>query len=73
MSGVAIPIPSGEGQNNIKVAELMAKIPLVAIPIPSGEGQNVVKSNTPYYTVGVAIPIPSGEGQNFSTSQIQSH
>ncbi len=39
---VAIPIPSGEGQNlkNLKVDGYYCNIAEVAIPIPSGEGQN---------------------------------
>ncbi len=38
-SFVAIPIPSGEGQNE-HVGKLRWKTNKVAIPIPSGEGQN---------------------------------
>ncbi len=37
---VAIPIPSGEGQN-IKQSEEEPDNEFVAIPIPSGEGQNL--------------------------------
>ncbi len=40
-SKVAIPIPSGEGQNKISMARgVGGDGPPVAIPIPSGEGQN---------------------------------
>ncbi len=37
---VAIPIPSGEGQNAYSAENWMGKNCPVAIPIPSGEGQN---------------------------------
>ncbi len=39
---VAIPIPSGEGQNleRDRIKEMRVRALVVAIPIPSGEGQN---------------------------------
>ncbi len=41
LAEVAIPIPSGEGQNgSVSVNEYLALA--VAIPIPSGEGQNLL-------------------------------
>ncbi len=42
---VAIPIPSGEGQNEVVVARPSKVVAGVAIPIPSGEGQNSNMSN----------------------------
>ncbi len=65
MGFVAIPIPSGEGQNAEEAeAKEAAKAQSVAIPIPSGEGQNKKCWFGPAMWCAVAIPIPSGEGQN---------
>ncbi len=62
---VAIPIPSGEGQN-WKELTLCILTSMVAIPIPSGEGQNITRNGAHTSLTLVAIPIPSGEGQNGS-------
>ena len=60
---VAIPIPSGEGQNHCSSTPNCGVI-CVAIPIPSGEGQNIMTKDLLWKVYTVAIPIPSGEGQN---------
>ncbi len=64
---VAIPIPSGEGQNSSSRVRALYNRYYVAIPIPSGEGQNTYTTTSSGLSIGsVAIPIPSGEGQNLT-------